>query len=86
MVTVIELLEVAKSELFNLKSGENFLVRDLFKGYEWNRISLSNRLLIGTLFLKYMKSFNTNVDVAEKTSSGQQKYKNSDICYTQLLR
>ncbi|MDD3393411.1 MAG: single-stranded DNA-binding protein [Anaerotignum sp.] len=86
MFTVNDLLEVAKNELVNLKPGEIFLVRDLFKGYEWNRISRSNRLLLGTLFLNYIKSCSTNVDVVEKTSSGQQKYKISDICCTQLLR
>lgn len=37
--SVNELLDIAKSELINLKYGEIFLVRDLFKGYEWNRIS-----------------------------------------------
>ena len=42
MSTVNELLEMAKRELTNLKSGEIFLVRDLFKGYEWNRISRSD--------------------------------------------
>ena len=49
MSTANELLEIAKNELANLKPGEMFLVRDLFKGYEWNRISRSNRLLLGTL-------------------------------------
>lgn len=44
--TVNELLDMAKRELANLKSGEIFLVRDLFKGYEWNRISRSDRLLV----------------------------------------
>ncbi|WHH58827.1 DUF1413 domain-containing protein [Petroclostridium sp. X23] len=31
------------------------MVCDLIKGYEWNRISRSNRLLLGILFLKYIK-------------------------------
>ena len=35
MPTVNELLEVAKNELVKVKSGEIFLVRDLFKGYKW---------------------------------------------------
>jgi len=42
MPTVNELLDVAKAELANLLPREVFLVRDLFKGYEWNRISRSN--------------------------------------------
>lgn len=50
-----ELLDKAKEELSNLLLGEAFLVRDLFKGYECNWISRSNRLLLGTLFLNYIK-------------------------------
>lgn len=75
MPTVNELLEEAKSEVSNLNSGEIFLVRDLFKGYEWNRISRSDRLLLGTLFLNYVKLENLLVVPIEKTSSGQQRYR-----------
>jgi len=67
--TVNELLEIAKIELVNLKPGEVFLVRDLFKGYEWNRISRSNRLLLGTLFLNFIKNIDIDIVVIEKTSS-----------------
>ena len=69
-----ELLEIAKEELKNIDSEEVFLVRDLFKGYEWNRISKSNRLLLGTLFLNYIKSTDGIIPI-EKTSSGLQRYK-----------
>jgi hypothetical protein len=75
MSTVNELLEIAKKEVNNLKQGEIFLVRDLFKGYEWNRISRSERLLLGTLFLNSVKNEDLNINIIEKTSSGQQKYK-----------
>lgn len=75
MLSVNELLDIAKSELINLNSGEIFLVRDLFKGYEWNRISRSDRLLLGTLFLNYIKTADLGVVPIEKTSSGQQRYK-----------
>lgn len=54
--TMNELLDNAKDELANLLSGEVFLLRDLFKGYEGNRISRSDRLLLGTLFLNYIKT------------------------------
>ncbi len=74
MSTANELLEIAKNELVNLKPGEMFLVRDLFKGYEWNRISRSNRLLLGTLFLNFIKNIDIDIVVIEKTSSGQQRY------------
>lgn len=59
-----------------LNLGEVFLARDLFKGYEWNRISRSERLLLGTLFLNYVNTSKDNVQAIEKTtSSGQQKYR-----------
>lgn len=74
MSAVNQLLEIAKNEVTNLKHGEVFLVRDLFKGYEWNRISRSERLLLGTLFLNFAKNDLHDVTVIEKTSSGQQKY------------
>lgn len=75
MPTVNGLVDIAKAELSSLLPGEVFLVRDLFKGYEWNRISRSDRLLLGTLFLNYIKSDDIGVVPIEKTSSGQQRYK-----------
>lgn len=68
------LLEIAIKETTNLKANEVFLLRELFKGYEWNRIERKDRLLLGTLFLNYVKSENSNIKILEKTSSGQQKY------------
>lgn len=75
MLNANELLEIAKEELKNLNFKEIFLVRDLYKGYEWNRISRSNRLLLGTLFINYIKSTDIGIVPIEKTSSGQQRYR-----------
>lgn len=50
MPDVNDLLNIAIKETERLNQGKVFLVRDLFKGYEWNRISRSERLLLGTLF------------------------------------
>ena len=49
MATANDLLTRAIEETKHLKHNEIFLVRDLFKGYEWNRISRSDRLLLGHL-------------------------------------
>ena len=65
---------IAIKETKNLKVNEAFLLRELFKGYEWNRIERKDRLLLGTLFRNYVKSENSNIKILEKTSSGQQKY------------
>ena len=74
MPDVNELLAIAIKETDRLNNGEVFLVRDLFKGYEWNRINRSERLLLGTLFLNYINKLDSSIQAIEKTSSGQQKY------------
>lgn len=76
MNTVNSLLEQAITETHNLMQGEVFLVKDLFKGYEWNRIMRKDRLLLGTLFLKYVNdNLNSNIEAVDKTSSNQQRYR-----------
>ncbi|MBU3194851.1 single-stranded DNA-binding protein [Clostridium algidicarnis] len=75
MTDVNELLEIAIKETENLMHNERFLVKDLFKGYEWNRIPRNDRLLLGTLFLSYVNKTNGKIQAIEKTSSKQQKYK-----------
>jgi len=75
MPDVNELLNFAIQETENLNQDEVFLIRDLFKGYEWNRISRSQRLLLGTLFLNYVNTSKDFIQAIEKTSSGQQKYR-----------
>ncbi|RBP57223.1 uncharacterized protein DUF1413 [Alkalibaculum bacchi] len=47
MSDVNELLEEAINEIDKLNDGEVFLVKDLFKGYVWNRIPRKGRLLLG---------------------------------------
>lgn len=74
MLNVNDLLSKAINETAQLNKGETFIVRDLFKGYEWNRISRGDRLLLGTLFLNYVNSEHASVVPMEKSSSGQQKY------------
>lgn len=74
MLRVNDLLALAINETQYLNKNEKFLVRDLFKGYEWNRIPLSDRLLLGTLFLNHVCTNDSRINAIEKTSSGQQKY------------
>ncbi|WP_418790391.1 single-stranded DNA-binding protein [Phosphitispora sp. TUW77] len=75
MPDINEFLNNAIKETENLNQGEVFLVLDLFKGYEWNRISRNERLLLGTLFLNYVNTSKVCIQAIEKTSSGQQKYR-----------
>lgn len=75
MMNVNALLDIAIKETENLIDNEVFLVKDLFKGYEWNRIPRNDRLLLGTLFLNYVNNTNGKIQAVGKTSSKQQKYK-----------
>ena len=75
MANANDLLATAIQETNNLYDNEVFTVKDLFKGYEWKRISQSDRLLLGALFLKYVQTSVTHFEAIEKTPSGQQKYK-----------
>lgn len=75
MLDVNVLLEEAVKESENLNDGEIFLVKDLFKGYVWNRIPLKDRLLLGILFLNYVHKIDGSLRAIEKTSSHQQRYR-----------
>lgn len=81
MGDVNEFLAQAIKETENLNAGEVFLVKDLFKGYVWNRIPRKDRLLLGTLFLNYVNKMEGNIKAIEKTSSNQQRYKKINSGY-----
>ena len=68
------LLQTAIDETTHVREGEIFLVKDLFKGYEWNRIAKRDRLMLGSLFLSYIGTNDCKVTVADKGASGQQRY------------
>ncbi|GKU24137.1 single-stranded DNA-binding protein [Clostridium folliculivorans] len=69
------LLNTAITEVSNLKSGEEFLVKDLFKGYVWKRLDKSTRLNVGILFLNEVRNNSSlKVTILDKTSSNQQVY------------
>jgi len=73
---VNQLLDQAIKETAHLLPGEEFLVKDLFKGYEWKRYAIKDRLLLGTLFLNQVKGNpSLRLEVLDKTSSNQQRYK-----------
>lgn len=64
-----DLLELALNEVKELRPGEVFLVKDLFKGYEWNRLSVNERRNLGRKFYDpflnpYLKSH--EIEILEK--------------------
>lgn len=70
------LLFAAITELDNLNSGEIFLVKDLFKGYEWNRFEKSARLTLGILFINHVRNNpSINLIILDNALSHQQKYR-----------
>jgi hypothetical protein len=73
------LLKTAIDETSHVREGETFLVKDLFKGYEWNRIPKGDRLMLGSMFLSYIGTHDCKITVAEKGSSGQQRYKKHSL-------
>lgn len=70
-----ELLKAALEELDKLESGEEFLLRDLFLGYLWNRIERGERLMFGNMFLHHVRTNRTDVEVLPRGTSGQQRYR-----------
>lgn len=70
-----DLLVLAQKETQKLDVDEVFLVKDLFKGYFWNRRPIKVRLLLGTLFLNFVNKTGDSIVTIGKTSSNQQKYK-----------
>lgn len=70
------LLKQCLQQIQNLNSGEVFLVKDLFRGYEWNRIHIKDRLNLGILFKnEVLQKPNLGIQMLDKTSSNQQRYK-----------
>ena len=53
-MTAQEMLDQAIIELGNLKDGDVFIVKDLFKGHLWNNKNKSERLTQGTLLMKFV--------------------------------
>lgn len=69
-----KLLNKAWNETKQLQDGEIFLLKDLFKGYKWNRLPTQTRMALGRAFME-KASEKKSVEVMEKSSSQQQQYK-----------
>lgn len=69
------LLETATSTLSEVSSGEKFTVKELFRGFEWNRIGKSNRTKLGGMFYRYISEHpGLSIDPLGKTPQNQQIY------------
>ena len=72
-----ELFEVAcQSADTIVQSGENFRVKDLFRGVEWSRIPKGLRTKLGSLFFAYVNGkASETFEPVGKTPQNQQIYK-----------
>ncbi len=75
MDNINDILEYAIRETTYLNDGEEFLLSDLFKGYEWKRVPYADRLLAGRIFRDYIGKIDGIVKPTGKTPSGNQQYK-----------
>lgn len=74
--TLNELFEAAcLSAATIVQSGENFRVKDLFRGVEWNRIPKGLRTKLGAMFFSYVTGEAKNIyEPNGKTPQNQQIY------------
>lgn len=72
---VSTLMQLAQAELAGLAQGEVFTVRDLFKGYEWNRLPMGVRRQLGNVFFAFAEGAGAAlIDIGPKTPQNQQQY------------
>lgn len=75
--TLNELFDAACSSADTIvQSGENFRVKDLFRGVEWSRIPKGYRTKLGGMFFAYVNGEAKNTfEPVGKTPQNQQIYK-----------
>ena len=73
--TLQYLFDIAIQALPDIDRDEPFIVRDLFRGFEWNRIAKGNRTKLGSMFYSYAQGAGANcVKPVKKTPQNQQIY------------
>lgn len=74
--TLNELFELAKASTGDVDTGEVYIVKDLFRGFEWNRIAKGNRTKLGAMYFAYAQNEgDDSIETLGKTPQNQQKYK-----------
>ncbi len=69
-----EVLEIAKEEFQNIGHNEYFALRDLFIGYEWNRMGRGNKLRLGKEFSDWIENA-SGVKVTREVKNGARVYR-----------
>lgn len=75
--TLEELFDIVVSTLSDVESGEVFIVKELFRGFEWNRIPKGIRTKLGSMVFTYANGDEGSllIEPLDKTPQNQQKYK-----------
>jgi hypothetical protein len=74
--SLTDLITYSQAEIINLLAGEEFMVKDLFLGYEWNRIDKGNRTRLGSSFYAFAQGAGAALIIPlGKTPQNQQKYR-----------
>ena len=69
-----EACDIVENEL---KPEEIFMVRDLVRGFEWNRIPRGDRTRLGSMFFAYAQGDDGSklIEPTDKTPQNQQRYR-----------
>ncbi|MBS4021694.1 MAG: DUF1413 domain-containing protein [Dethiobacter sp.] len=74
--SLTDLITYSQAEIQNLLVGEEFMVKDLFLGYEWNRIDKGNRTRLGASFFAFAQGAGAaQILPLGKTPQNQQRYR-----------
>lgn len=74
--TLNELFDLAKKSTNDVASKEVFIVKDLFRGFEWNRIQRGDRTKLGSIYFSYAKNEGKEDMIPlGKTPQNQQMYR-----------
>lgn len=70
-----DLFEIAKNSISELDTNEEFIVKELFRRGEWNRIDKGNRTKLGSMFFSYSEhEGNQIIEGIGETVQNQQRY------------
>ena len=71
-----DLFDIVKTTLPAVNAGEIFIVKDLFRGFEWNRIEKGKRTKLGSKVFAWANNEGSSViQPLDKTPQNQQRYK-----------
>lgn len=74
--SIADLLAYAQAEVHKVQPRAEFMLKELFRGYEWNRIDRGNRIRLGVMFHAFAQGEGATLIVHEKkTPQNQHVYR-----------